>query len=324
MKFKSLTFSSIAAAVALASPTSYAQTDLSEVLKGFSASGFIDMSFVNTDVDDADSTEKEFNVDQVEVDFFFKGKDGISAQVDIEFGENGTGNGEDETFVEQVFITKQFNESFSLTAGRFLSYTGWETEEPTGLYQFSGTGYAPVFYGFYQQGVSGQYKVNNAVSFTLSVVNDLFSDPIESDTTNLGSEFGIHLSPLPGVTAKAFYLSETDRDAVNVWASYEVSGFTFAAEYNTAEGTTGLDEESDGYLLMANYASGDYGITFRYHAYETEDAGGTTITDLSGITIAPSLTVGDNLLLVAEYRLDTDDISDVDTNTFALEALFTF
>lgn len=329
MKFSKLTLptftlSAATVAVALASPLSHAQTELSEVLKGFSASGFIDMSFVSTDVDGADSTDNVFAVDQVEVDFFFQGADGISAQVDIEFGENGTGNGEDETFIEQAFITKQINESFSLTAGRFLSYTGWETEEPTGLYQFSGTGYAPVFYGFYQQGISGQYVVNDAISFTVSVVNDLFSNPIETDTTSLGTEFGVHLAPAPGVTAKAFYLTETDRESVNVWASYEVAGFTFAAEYNTAEGTTGLDEESDGYLLMANYASGDYGLTFRYHAYETDDAFGQTVTDLSGITIAPSLTVGDNLLLVAEYRLDTDDVSDIDTNTFAVEALFTF
>lgn len=321
MKFSTVKPASLASTLLLVMPLSHAEINLAE---GISATGFIDMSFVSTDIDGAEDSNNEFAVDQVEVDLVYQGSDGVSAHIDIEFGENGTGNGEDETFIEQAFITKQINQALSVSAGRFLSYTGWETEEPTGLYQVSGTGYAPIFYGFYQQGVTGRYTLNESVSITLSVVNDLFANPIETDTNNLGSEVGIHLSPAPGVTAKAFYLTEKDRDAINLWASYEISGFTFAAEYNTAEGTTGLDEESDGYLLMANYATGDYGITFRYHAYETDDPSGQTITDLSAFTIAPSLKVGENLLLVAEYRMDSDDVNDLDTNTFALEALFTF
>ncbi len=321
MKYSTVRPTYFLTALLLTAPLCHAEIEIAE---GISATGFIDMSFVSTDMDGAEDSDNEFSVDQVEVDITYQGAEGVSARIDIEFGENGTGNGEDETFIEQAFITKQIDKSFSVTAGRFLSYTGWETEEPTGLYQVSGTGYAPVFYGFYQQGVSGKYVFNKAISVTLSVVNDLFANPTESDTNNLGSEIGIHLNPVEGLTAKAFYLSETDRNSLNVWSSYEIKGFTFAAEYNIAEGTTGLDDESDGYLLMANYASGDYGITLRYHAYETEDPTGQTITDLSAITIAPSLKVGENLQLIAEFRMDSDDINDVDTNTFALEALFTF
>ena len=75
---------------------------------------------------------------------------------------------------------------------------------------------------------------------------------------------------------------------------------------------------------MGNYAVGDFGFTVRYHAYEIEGPVGPAITEMSGITFAPSYAVGDNLLLVAEYRMDEDDVSNIDTNTFALEALFTF
>lgn len=315
----------LTAGIAAVSPLSHAEIELGQ---GFSVTGFVDMSFVYVDEDEAASTSKTFAVDQVETNFMYQGSNGVSAQVDIEYGESGTGNGEDETFVEQAFITKQINDSFKVKAGRFLSYSGWETEEPTGLFQYSGTGYAPFFYGFYQQGVSAYYD-SEVVDVAFSIVNDVFADPIESDTTNLGSEFMVAVTPVEGLTAKLFYMTQStdtddDKEAINFWTAYSTGGLTLAFEYNTAEETAFSGSEADGYLLMANYASGDYGITLRYHDFEIEDAFGTTTVDASAITIAPSMAVGDNLLIVAEYRMDTDDVSDIDTDSFALEALFTF
>lgn len=325
MKFNRKTLASSLAAVLAATagvPTAHAEIELGE---GLSVSGFVDMSYVYSDVDDAESTDKVFGIDQFEMDFMYTGSDGVSAQVDIEYGESGTGNGEDETFVEQAFITKQFNDQFSVKAGRFLSYSGWETEEPTGLFQYSGAGYAQYFYGGYQQGVSAYYD-GGMVDFMASVVNSAF-DPVERDTTTLGTEVGLAIQPVEGLTAKLFYIQDDGDDLINFWTSYQVSGFTFAFEYNVAdyelpEVPTEDDlKEGDGYLLMANYASGAYGITLRYHDYSLEnDFGGEF--ESSGITVSPSYKVGDNLLLVAEYRMD--EIADTDVNTFALEALFTF
>ncbi len=74
--------------------------------------------------------------------------------------------------VEQAFINYALSDNLSLKAGRFLSYSGWETEEPTGLFQYSGTGYAGYFYGGYQQGVSGLYT-GDGYAVAVSVVNDL-------------------------------------------------------------------------------------------------------------------------------------------------------
>jgi hypothetical protein len=70
---------------------------------------------------------------------------------------------------------------------------------------------------------------------------------------------------------------------------------------------------------MANYAKGPAGITVRYHDFEDDFRG----ISASAITVAPSYKVGDNLLLVAEYRMDDVD-GGGDVNTFALEALFMF
>ncbi len=327
---KKLLASAVAASLVTAA-TVPAHADI-ELGEGLSVTGFIDMSFYSVDDDATDETSHDFGIDQVETDFLYTGKDGVTAQVDIEYSQDESGD--ETTFVEQAFITKDFGGGLSVTAGRFLSYTGWETEEPTGLYQYSATGYGGAFYGGYQQGVSAYYDTES-VDFMFSVVNDAFN-PNESDNEHLAIEAGVALSPAEGVTAKLFYVSDDEIDLINLWASYEVSGWTFAAEYNIADyGDAGTDlsealgleaalvaEEADGYLLMANYAWSDFGITARYHDWSTEDTAGATNHENSAITLAPSYAVSDNLLLVAEIRLDETD--DEDSTAIALEALFTF
>lgn len=306
---------SIAISTALLTPIASAEIKLAE---GLSVSGFVDMSFVYTDDDSASETTQVFGVDQVETNFMYKGIDGISARVDIQYGESGDGSGSDETFVEEAFISKQFNDNFSVKAGRFLSYSGWEAAEPTGLYQYSGTGYGDLFYGGYQQGLSGYYD-GAAIDLMASVVNNL-ANPLDNDTENLSVELGAAIEPMEGVVAKAFYLTGDDNDIVNFWASYSVNELTFALEYSMAEYAD--KSEANGYLLMINYVMSDYGVTLRYHDYELEDQTGTTTRENDAITIAPSYAASDNLLIVAEYRLDSFGSNDVDS--LALEALYTF
>ena len=308
----------LSSAVGLAILSSAVQAEI-ELGQGISSTGFVDMSFVHTDDDSASATDKVFGVDQVEMDFMYKGADGVSARVDVEYGEGeeeGTG---EKTFIEQAYITKALTDELSIKAGRFLSYTGWETEEPTGLYQYSGTGYGKYFYGYYQQGVSAYYDAGK-VDIMASVVNSL-AGPIEDDTTQLGVELGVAVEPVDGMTAKLFYSMEGDTDIINFWTSYSVDKLTLAFEFNTAEYAN--DDEGDGFLLMANYAMDAYGITVRYHEFTIENAMGMTIDEQDGITIAPSYAVSDNLLIVAEYRMDSNATNN-DVDTFALEALYSY
>ena len=307
-------------------PVAHAEIELG---KGISITGFLDMSYSSVSPDAGSSTES-VGIDQFEIDFKYAGSDGVSAQVDIEYGEGFDGS-DDETFVEQAFITKAFTEQFSMKAGRFLSYSGWETEEPTGLYQYSGTGYAKYFYGFYQNGLSAYYNGGKFAvmgSAVTSAFNPNDRNSVDGVDDKMGYEFGVALMPIEGLTAKAFYImdKDTDTDIINVWASYVTSGFTFAAEYNTVEygsSSAVVDGDGDGYLLMANYATGPYGVTLRYHDFEIKNAAGGTVDDGSAITLSPSYKVGENLLLVLEYRMDKSDTNG-DSDAFALEALFTF
>ncbi len=326
MKFsKNLLTSAVTASVVALSGVQVANAEI-ELGSGMNVTGFLDMSFVYTDADGSPS-ERVFGVDQFEMDFSYTGSDGVSAMVNIEYGESGDDSGADETFVEEAYIAKQMSDQFSVKAGRFLSYSGWETEEPTGLFQYSAVGedvggnsYGGEFYGGYQQGVSA-YFAGEKVDFMASFVNDAFNG-VENDASTVGTEIGVAVHPSDALTAKLFYITNDDSNKYNFWTSYVVSNYTFALEYNMSDNAD--DSEADGYLLMANYAADSFGFTVRYHAWSKDDAAGNSMVDTSGITLAPSFAIGDNLLIVAEYRMDTDDVADADTNSFALEALFTF
>jgi hypothetical protein len=312
-------------------PAAYAEIELGE---GISATGFIDMSYKTVDIDGVENTEDAFAIDQAEIDFLYTGTSGVSAQLDIEYGEDASGASDDDvTFVEQAFITKTFGESkFSAKVGRFLSYSGFEAEEPTGLYQYSTVGYEVYFYGWYQQGVSGYYDGEN-VQFMASVVNSAF-DPLDGSfyppttSTDPDVELGIGFTPTDSFTAKAFYIDEEEDEVMDFWAMYSMGNFTIAAEYITRDygvgGFAGDGGEGEGYLLMANYAPGTFGFTVRYGAYEITDGASIGIIDTDSITVAPIISVGDNLLVIPEYRMDSDNLIDTDATTIAVEFLFSF
>jgi Putative beta-barrel porin-2, OmpL-like. bbp2 len=297
-----------------------------ELGKGLSITGFLDQSYQYVDADGAPKYHK-FGIDQFETDFLYSASDSVSAEVDIEYGDstpNGPAGG-NETFVEQGFVKKSFTDQFSVKLGRFLSYTGWEAEEPTGLFQYSGTGYAPYFYGWYQQGISAYYS-GGMFDLMASVVNNAF-DPNDYNSKDHGYEVGAALMPVEGLTWKAFYTinklqGTSGKDKIlNTWISYAMSGFTFAGEYNNAKYAGGGD--GDGYLLMANYATGPWGITLRYHDFKIKDAAGATTVKNNAVTLSPSYKIGDSLLLVSEVRRDDFGVGNKATS-FALEALFTF
>jgi hypothetical protein len=280
-----------------------------------SISGFIDMSYYATDTDGGETTH-DSGIDQVEINVSYDFGNKLTAHVDVEYQ-----NEEEGVDVEQAFITYALNDDFSIKAGRFLSYTGWETEEPTGLFQYSGTGYAKYFYGYYQQGVSGIYS-GDGYALAVSVVNDL-AGPQSTNSENPGIETMVALMPTDEITIKGFYSKDGDVELINTWASYSKDALTLAVEYNTAEDSAFVGSDASGYLVMANYALTEkIGLTLRYNDWEIEDASGAIFEESDGITISPSYTVNENLIMVFEYRMD--ETNGVDMNSYAIEALITF
>lgn len=317
--------------------TSMVQADGFDLSEKLSVTGFIDMSTYYSEVDGGGSTAAS-GLDQFELDFLFAFDEKLKAQVDIEYQNDGktltavdatgapTGDtvaAEDEVDLEQAFFTYSISEQLSVKVGRFLSYSGWEAEEPTGLFQYSGAGYAKYFYGGYQQGTSVLYTADS-FDVAFSLVNDLGDlEGTATDSKKPGFETMLAFRPVEAATVKAFFLSDEDNDKINVWGSYGTDKYTAALEYNMADFATG--SEASGYLAMGNYVVSDkVGVTLRYHAWEVEDATGATIEDVTGITLAPSYKVTDNLLLIAEYRTESEDITSTDTDTIGLEALLSF
>ncbi|MEO9945931.1 porin [Paraglaciecola sp.] len=276
--------------------------------------GFIDMSYLSGETDD--ESFHVSGVDQVELNFGYDFGNKLTATVDVEYQNSAEG-----VDIEQAFINYAISDNLSIKAGRFLSYSGWETEEPTGLFQYSGTGYAQYFYGYYQQGVSALYSADK-FAVAVSIVNDL-AGPQSIDTEHPGIETMVAFMPTENFTVKGFYSVDGDTKMLNTWAAYSADALTLAVEYNSSEDTAFAGSEADGFLLMANYGfENGLGLTVRYHDYEVEDEFGASYEDASGITISPSYAVNDNLLMVFEYRMD--EVNDVDVDYLAVEALITF
>ncbi|MBU2872258.1 porin [Colwellia sp. E2M01] len=296
-----------------------------EVKDPLSISGFVDMSYYSSDLDGADPS---MGLDQAEIDLAYDFGNKLSVNVDIEYqSSDANADGVD---LEQAYMTYAYTDNISVKAGRFLSYSGFEAEEPTGLYQYSGTGYAKYFYGYYQQGVSGMYSADK-FAVAVSVVNSL-AGPQDFNADSPAIETMFAFMPTEAITLKAFYsMDETatgqDIDMINLWGSYAAGPLTIGLEYNMADNTAGDDTEASGYLAMVNYAFTDkVGLTLRYNAWEVENSlTGAATEESSGITISPSYVVNDNLLMVFEYRMDSNEgTAGADANSFAVEALVTF
>ncbi|MCH6255442.1 porin [Puniceicoccaceae bacterium K14] len=302
------------AGLALTGAASYGQIEINENL---SISGFLDMSTVYTDFEEGDETA--FNLDQVELDFLFD-FDTITAQVDINYlGDNDSGDVD----LEQAFLTYNFGEGSSISAGKFLSYHGWETAEPTGLYQYS---YAydlfPTIPG-YHNGVSYDYSADWG-SFGIALLDSAYSadGSLSEGEYEWGGELKLVLTPTEGLTLYFGYATDQGNDSVadvdlfNFWTSYEWDAHTVAFEYNILD-TDGLEDEIKQWLLMYSIAATDTG-TFTARI-SNEDAG---VIDADKYTVAWIEALTDNLALVFEYSMS--DIGEADVDTFAIEALLTF
>ena len=292
-------------------------------LSNFSLSGFIDMSVT----DDEDG--RSGGLDQFELNLGYDFGGGLTATVDLDYEDGSTGGNNE---LEQAFVTYAASDSLSVKAGRFLSNSGWETAEPTGLYQYSSTGYAKYFYGGYQQGVSALVS-GDTMDFALSVVNDLSNPKGSLRDEGSAYEMMVAYKPSDALIVKGSYmLDENDVKPikmVNIWSAYSADGLTLAAEFNRSENTAAAEEisgvDAEGRLLMANYAWDVHGVTLRYHETEVTAADGKTAAeDKAGITLAYSHAVTNNLSVITEYRLDDNNLTDDLSDTFAIEALVTF
>lgn len=305
---------------------SFAEVKVSDNL---SLSGFLDMStsgFASTE-DNAPDPTQVATFDQFEVDFLLKFGD-YTARADI----NSLGGGA--MLFEQGFITASLIPGMNLTFGRFLSVSGFEAAEPTGLYQYSQskllTGYAGPTYGGYQNGVNFSYTAP-MFGVYVSAVNSVWGG--STDFTTPAGELQIALMPVAGLTAKATFLYEneldtTDQSEANVWVSFAQGPITVAGEFSYLMDWGTADETGMGYLAMANFKATDkLAFTGRFSSVQIEDLD----PDME-VTFSPSFAISPNWLVLAEVRQELSDRAAPGTRgpttgtgtAYAAEATFSF
>lgn len=304
------------AGLLLAAPALQAQIEINENLR---ITGFLDMSATDTDDETTGTDSSSFNLDQAEIDFLID-FDKVGAQIDL----NYLGDNADEEFdLEQAFITYDFGDGLTLDAGKYLSYLGWETFEPTGLYQYS---YAYDLVGTipgHHNGVRVNYG-DDFVNFGVSLLDSLYGPDGSIDNSSYGAEAKVAIFPVEGLTLFLGYGKEamdvgSDMDILNFWASYEVGNMTYAVEWNDYD--FGINNEGSQWLAMVNMGiTENFGITARVSEDEQDFAGGETATKF---TISPGWSITDNLGALFEVS-QTDYGTEGDVTSFAFETIFTF
>ncbi len=217
-----------------------------------------------TDIDNEATASKtsSFNLDQAEIDFLID-FDQIGAQIDL----NYLGDNVDEEFdLQQAFLTYDVGDGLSIDAGKYRSYLGFESWEQTGLYQYS-TAYDLIDL---RPGHSNGVRVNygdDFVNFGVSLVDSLYGPDGSISDSSYGAEAKVAIFPVEGLTLFLGYGKDgmeigTDRNVLNLWASYEVGNMTYAVEWSNYD--FGVNMEGSQWLLMANMGITDnFGITAR-------------------------------------------------------------
>lgn len=228
---------------------------------------------------------------------------------------------------EQAFVSYAIGSgATNLTLGRFLSVSGFEAAEPTGLYQFSVN--KALRYGGYQTGASLGYNGGMFGLYAAFVTNPWAGG--DADVTLPGFEAQLALMPTSAITVKATAVVDisedstdesTNRQLYNAWAQFASGAITAAGEFSYL---IDYDEtEGMGYMAMINYKIGsNYAVTLRHSGWIPD--GGDLASE---VTFSPSVILTPNWSALAEVRVDLDkDAADetVTTTTLAAETIFTF
>ena len=276
---------------------------------GVELGGFVDMFYQSQDSGGA--SVETFDVSQVELNLDFESG---PVSVSIDYDIYSTEGGADGADLEEAIITYDFGNGFSMTAGKMLSYLGFEAYDPTNMYQYS--------YAYdAASGLSGGQDIYDAYDdgISLDFANDMFSVGIfASAETNGGYEYALAFTGVEDLTVKAIMADWDAYETTTVWASYQMDKLLLGAEVAEKDNTTGNDIE--GWLIMGNYAVSDkIGLTVRY----SEEEIGTS--EYEKFTISPSYVFNDNFSGLVEYSAYDESTGATSVaDLFAVELIYTF
>ena len=256
-----------------------------------------------------------FMSSEVEVDLDWSSGP-VAFSLDIDVYKNGTGqvNGidTDGTSIEEAVITYTVSDNLSFSAGKMLSYLGFEAYDAPNMYQISTaydqSSYGPLYDG-YADGVSVDYST------------DMFSIGVWADLAEKSSfEYALAFTGVENLTAKYIFADYggSSESKQTLWASYQLGKLLLGGELATHSNYLGsAADDEDGWLIMGNYSITDpLSLTLRYSNVESK---GATVADTNKLTVSPTYMITDDLAFLAEYS-DIEGQGDF----LGLELIYTF
>jgi hypothetical protein len=253
-------------------------------------------------------------------------------------------SGSDITVLDS-FFTYDLGGGSSITAGKFLSYLGYEAFDAVNMAQIT---YAPVTAGTlawipaYHSGVRYDYS-DAAWSFGAAILDAVNGPTIfKGDAElkkNVGFEVYAKYTAIPKLVIWAGVAHDTEGDPKatpafpplhstttwDFWTEYKLSDTsTVAAEFAVKNGGTGV--RGDSWLLYWNEAfSKTFSTTFRVGGQELSKSTvkATGASDYVQYTISPTWKVNDNFSTRAEWSYYDMD-NGTSRNFFGIQALFKF
>jgi hypothetical protein len=322
MKTKLLSFASLLAVFNLNA------IEIGPTGSGIEFGGFIDMFYQSQDAAGVGNISQDtFDVGQVELNLdFTSGPVSVSVDYDI-MSVEGDNHGAN---LEEAIITYDFGNGLIMTAGKMLSYLGFEAYDPINMYQYS---YAYDFKGEYNntgdyqygQGSASGQNIYDAYDDGISIdfASDMFSFGIfYSAEEEGGFEYAVAFTGVENLTVKAIMADWDDAyETTTLWASYQFDNLLLAFEVAERDNEPVNQPDKEGWLLMGNYGFTDsVALTLRYS--EQEEG----LDTYEKFTISPSYVFNDNFSGLVEYsKYDENGPTAIDINDlFAVELIYTF
>jgi len=316
-----------AAALLALAATASAEIKLNE---NFSVSGYVEGSYQYTDPKPGESSD-HFGIDSSQLVFnaSFKPVTGVVSL----FYVPGYGESDDTTTVLDAYFTYDAGNGVSITAGKFLSYLGYESfftvNNPE--ISFANGDFLGAIPG-YHSGVKVDYGTN-MFSLGAAVVDSVYSpySALKGDGElkhNGGFEGYFAYKGTKDLTLWAGVAYDTKGGfqshsvtTFDFWAQYQIDPKTMVgAEYAHKDG--GIGNKGYNWLGVLTHAFTDkFSTAFRVGGEKLSDGGGSFMK----YTIAPGVAVTEKLTVRAEYSYY--DYKDTDTdkaNFIGVQAFFKF
>jgi len=237
---------------------------------------------------------------------------------EVSFGPRGqeqsllAGKGGDSFHLQNLYVSYDFTDKFSMTAGFMGTFIGYEIISPIGNFNYS-TSYLFSMGPFQNAGIKGTYAFSDKVSLMVGLFNDWNVTEDFNGVSHIGAQ--LHVSPLTGWDAYFNFLNgHAAPDAsgtgtiLDLTTSYQI---TEAFKLGLNGANYKISDEEGGYhggALYAQYAFTDVvslGIRGEYFKNKDAKDGETTISGSSvkAVTLSSNIKAGP-LTVIPEIRLD--------------------